>query len=851
MHDCESGFEMKLKKEKYMKKNLFYAGVAAAVLAMGFPVEAAAKSKLDASALLKVAELRNARTRAAADELGAERLPVLISIAPGITAASLEKAGVEVTSEIGNIVMGAVALADLEAVSALPGVMTVELAQTAQPKMMHALINTNASKVHGNITPDCPWNEATHGRPFKQGYLGRNVVLGLLDDGFDPNHITFYKAPDYKESRVKLIVQFDASGKEVRRWDTPEAIKGFTTEDEQNPAGHGTHVLGIMGGAYQGKGEFVEYAWHEKDSIEGRKNSDPQGCAERIKTTAPSVYGIGEKTNIPYVGMAPEADLVVCIGPLNSNTELAAANAITKYAESVGKPAVINYSLGQTFGSCDGTDNFSKAMAEIGKKAIVCIAAGNDGNKPNWISKTFTADTTKVATTFAHKSLNEQKKTSSLQGATVEIWGNSEKPFTVRLIAYDKDLEATKKVYTIAEVTGETPAGKYFEGKIPGVGTVFSGAGSITTSVMAQNNRYCAVIKLPNDFWIDDNYIDPIIGIEVEGEAGQRVDIASDPDQMTFSNQADVKLFTAGTGDMSINNMACAHNVFGVAASVNRNIFGTMHTTKYSLSGTVGSYTHTASYIAIISGYGKLVDGRQLPTITAPGYYVVSARSRYVNNKSFTDEAPNAVGEDGKTAITTSKYYNNTAVAEVDGEKYWYFCTQGTSMATPAFAGICALWLEANPKLKYKDIYEVVQNTSMLPKMKGEGLPYGTKKAGVWDETENGMAQWNANKHRYGFGNVDAYAGLKYILAHPELGSDDSAVAEVESQVAFKHEGDLIEVTGNCGNLRVALVALDGVQAASAQGAETVAMNVAGLQKGMYILTVEGNGLRRSFKVMI
>ena len=64
--------------------------------------------------------------------------------------------------------------------------------------------------------------------------------------GFDPNHITFYKAPDYTETRVKLIVEFDASGKEVKRWDTPEAIKAYTTEDEENPGTHGTHVLGIM-----------------------------------------------------------------------------------------------------------------------------------------------------------------------------------------------------------------------------------------------------------------------------------------------------------------------------------------------------------------------------------------------------------------------------------------------------------------------------------------------------------------------------------------------------------------------------------------------------------------------------
>ncbi len=94
----------------------------------------------------------------------------------------------------------------------------------------------------------------------------------------------------------------------MKRWDTPEAIKAYTTEDEENPGTHGTHVLGIMSGAFTGKGQFVGYDHHEKDSIEGRSNGNPQGCCERIKTCAPLVYdNTGKEANIPYLGMAPES----------------------------------------------------------------------------------------------------------------------------------------------------------------------------------------------------------------------------------------------------------------------------------------------------------------------------------------------------------------------------------------------------------------------------------------------------------------------------------------------------------------------------------------------------------------
>ncbi|MEP9368817.1 S8 family serine peptidase [Xanthobacter sp. VNH20] len=76
----------------------------------------------------------------------------------------------------------------------------------------------------------------------------------------------------------------------------------------------------------------------------------------------------------------------------------------------------------------------------------------------------------------------------------------------------------------------------------------------------------------------------------------------------------------------------------------------------------------------------------------------------------------------------------------------------GTSAATPIVAGVVALMLQANPKLGYRDVQEILAYSARTPQ-------------GVTTWSANGAADWNGGGHLYsndlGFGEVNALAAVR------------------------------------------------------------------------------------------
>lgn len=168
----------------------------------------------------------------------------------------------------------------------------------------------------------------------------------------------------------------------------------------------------------------------------------------------------------------------------------------------------------------------------------------------------------------------------------------------------------------------------------------------------------------------------------------------------------------------NINAPAAFPAVIAVGSTVHRNLV-------YNYRGELTTYTDSIGRLATYSSVGPTLDGRIKPDITAPGNQIISAYSSW-----YIENNPELHGGASYTELFDWR-----------GRRYLWASDTGTSMACPAAAGTIALWLEADPTLTPEDVKEVLAATATHP-----------------DPT---LCYPNC---RYGYGEIDAYAGLLHIL---------------------------------------------------------------------------------------
>ena len=125
------------------------------------------------------------------------------------------------------------------------------------------------------------------------------------------------------------------------------------------------------------------------------------------------------------------------------------------------------------------------------------------------------------------------------------------------------------------------------------------------------------------------------------------------------------------------------------------------------------------------SSTGPSVEGDIKPDVCAPGDNVISAYSSF-----YIENNPEA--NDIKSDVEHFTF---------DGRTYAWNANTGTSMASPVVGGAIALWLEAKPDLTPEDVIDILAHTSRKP--------------------ENTLTYPNND---YGYGEIDVYRGLLYLL---------------------------------------------------------------------------------------
>ncbi len=604
-----------------MRKSYIYIIGATMLLA---PASALAQASLSPRTAIAVASptlLKSPAAQAAAVGAASSQLSAYVTIDPAHT--SWQQLGVTPIAENANTATVRLTLDALQRLAKQQGVEYIQITSGATQMLNLARQEAGTDQIHKGI--DLP-----------QAYTGVGVVVGVVDAGFDYMHAAFRRPAD-GALRIKRVWEQSATtldgasapakygyGIELN---TPELIEKAQGDSDSNS--HGTHVAAIAAGS--------------------------------------DAYKDGA-----YVGNAPDADIVLVALDLNASTNADISNAVQyifDYADEVGKPCVINLSLGNQDGPHDGTSTFDTMTdAMQGPGRLIVGAAGNHRTDAFHIDHTFaTADAAPLRTFVKYK----VAPSNSVSGGTIEIWGEKGVDFTVDIAAYStfnkKDARSTT-VYPAEGVT-DVDFGKYA-----------TGTWKVASEVSPLNGKPHVVLTSALTS-IRNNYA---IALTVTPKTAGRVNIWSDNTYLALESR-DIEGFSAPDAASST---LCeiggtGKRILTVGSYTTRNEYTTNGGQQATLQETVGD-------LSSFSSYGPTVDGRMKPNITAPGCFIISAVS---NN-------------DASGNLMYAEYNENF------GRYNQYGYMQGTSMASPFVAGIVATWLQAYPQLTPEQLHEIVQNTA-------------------------------------------------------------------------------------------------------------------------------------------
>ena len=446
-----------------------------------------------------------------------------------------------------NIVSARVTLDELRELVRLPEVVFIEAAYRLEPH-----IDKSVPAVGGRFLHE------TAPRATGQG-----VIVGLVDTGIDWTHPDFRtdRDGDGFEESSRILWLWDQTetgafgsprkvpfGTEYTREEIETALRsGMNIVNERDESGHGTHVTGIA-------------------------------------------VGDGSASGGMFVGMAPNAEMILVKTSYFSTDIVEGVRYVFEKASWLGKPAVVNLSLGGHFGPHDGTSLFEQsleAFLERPGRAIVA-SAGNDGDHDIHIGGQLRP---REAFTFTFVP-NEET-------AFVNIWYSGSANFTVSVTSPG----INGPPQTVLAVRGQGE----FQNTPDGSVEIDNSGGGLDP----RNRDRAIALSLervqPGSSWQ--------ITLTDQGGTGGRFDAWPGLSTMGF--------FPQGDSFSTVTEPATARKIIAVGA----------YTTKIFWQGADGEphrFTDASSegQLAPFSARGPTRDGRLKPDLVAPGTAIVSALAR-------------------------------------------------------------------------------------------------------------------------------------------------------------------------------------------------------------------------------
>jgi subtilisin family serine protease len=567
-------------------------------------------------------------------------IPDLESIGPRVR---ISRVGSKI-SRWGNHIAVSFPIELLPRVSCFPGVREIRLEEKDGP-----LLDYSAPIVEGYYA-DIDSSEHIS---------GKGVVVGIVDTGIEWLH------SDFRDSlgHTRILYLWDQTGSGTppsgftygREWDST-AIDAEIAAPRSGPdaTGHGTHVAGIAAG-------------------NGRS-----------------------RTPRKYVGIAPEADLVVVKTDYIEDHIADAVKYVACTAAGMNKPWVVNLSIGKRHWvptSRDGSAGYETQIDDIvtssdssfGSGRVVVIATGNDGDDSLHAHCDGPGEIELNVRTHGNTMDIDDSVTICILyrwqvGQTVSLTVEAPDQSTYGPVSLDcmsgPTYDSTWGWMCDTSDTSTDGCVRIFNNIFPSGGDPIANHPNDNVIKIELADRLCPqsqrLSRLREGVW----------KIRTAGGGFGIWDAYITSKEDPFPDKR--KRFAAGSVSTihTITSPATSHNCIAVGSFNSNRAFwdgadGSRHYTNPS------PYLYPSDQISILSGLGPTRDGRYKPELFAPGYQIMSARAF------------------GVTDGLSRAYYAWKMFWDPDTIHY---ITYGTSMSAPHVTGAVALMLDKNPHLTWSGI---------------------------------------------------------------------------------------------------------------------------------------------------
>ena len=619
---------------------------------------------------------------------GQNYISAFIRVTDSSVLSTLERLGVEIQCEFcnGTLYTTLIPVDKILEVAKLTKVTHINVAKKMRPL-------TNAARQYSNVDDVLTFSESARQAGLPNAFDGSGVLLGVIDTGIDFQHKAFKDANGNSRIKRAYVVTSSGSAREYGDGTSYAITTSQPTTDDSNED-HGTHTSSTAGGS----------------SV---ILSGSYGATVTVTT---------DHANATYGGMAPGADLYLAGCDLSETYLANAFQKICNYADSKNMPVVVSNSWGGQFGPHDGTgdlaDVVNQYFGDTHPNHICLFAASNDAGTNGFHVYGTASSSSPLGTVMNY---NSDYGLSYYYGILANAWCRTP---NVRLNC--KVIVLKSNGTKVSETTVNPSNGSSTSVNISGA------SGSLTAYRNYVSSSKSQILLNTNGLQLSSGYK---LAVQFYPATGSSVvDIWSGSAYTYFTNTPSTSgyTWTKGSDDMCVSDEATYENAISIGAYSTKNAVTDHYGTNHQLDYTFGDIAYFSSWATAAAS----PTGQAAPWISAPGATVVSGVNAYHTTTNsyngYYSYIDDGMAEQGMYRVNNDK--TNP-----------YGSMEGTSMATPAAAGIVALWLQAaksvGKDLTVNDVKEIMAQTA------------------ITDSYTNGT-----NRAHFGHGKIDALAGIQYIL---------------------------------------------------------------------------------------